>query len=116
GKPVVLPVPPLAFPVPSYASRTFIKEASVWLRRVGELMAPLCWPSGPIVLCQVDNEGAMYFRDGVYDQDYHPDAIAHYREFLREKYENVEALREVLGDPGVTFFNVEPPRRLTATT
>ena len=58
----------------------------------------------------------MYFRDGVYDQDYHPDAIAHYREFLRDKYEDVEVLRDVLGDPGPTFFNVEPPRRLQATT
>jgi beta-galactosidase len=58
----------------------------------------------------------MYFRDGVYDQDYHPDAIAQFREFLRDKYERVDALREALGEPGVTFFNVEPPRRLTATT
>lgn len=58
----------------------------------------------------------MYFRDGVYDQDYHPDAIARYREFLRDKYEDVAVLREVLGDPGATFFNVEPPRRLTAAT
>jgi beta-galactosidase len=115
GHPVALPVPPLAFPVPSYASEAFHTEALVWLRAVGAELAPLVWPNGPIVLCQVDNEGAMYFRDGVYDQDYHSDAIAHYREFLREKYENVEALREVLGDPGATFFNVEPPRRLNAT-
>ena len=116
GRPVALPVPPLAFPVPSYASEAFHTEALVWLRAVGAELAPLVWPSGPIVLCQVDNEGAMYFRDGVYDQDYHSDAIAHYREFLRDKYETVEVLRDVLGDPGATFFNVEPPRRLSATT
>jgi beta-galactosidase len=116
GRPVALPVPPLAFPVPSYASEAFHVEAGVWLRAVGAELAPLVWPNGPVVLVQVDNEGAMYFRDGVYDQDYHPDAIALYREFLRDKYEDVEALRAVLADPGVTFFNVEPPRRLQATT
>ena len=32
-------------------------------------------PRGPIVLVQVDNEGALYFRDGEYDQDYHPDSL-----------------------------------------
>jgi beta-galactosidase len=116
GRPVALPVPPLAFPVPSYASEAFHTEALVWLRAVGAELAPLVWPNGPIVLCQVDNEGAMYFRDGVYDQDYHPDAIAHYREFLRDKYQDVEVLRDVLADPGATFFNVEPPRRLQAST
>src|SRR6186713_1826991 len=116
GHPVVLPVPPLAFPVPSYASEAFHAEALVWLRAVGAELAPLVWPNGPVVLYQVVNEGAMYFRDGVYDQDYHLDAIALYREFLRDKYERVETLRDVLGDPGATFFNVEPPRRLSATT
>jgi beta-galactosidase len=115
GKPVVLPVPPLAFPVPSYASRTFIKEASVWLRRVGELMAPLCYPHGPIVLCQVDNEGAMYFRDGVYDQDYHPDAIRGYHKFLKQKYESTEQLSKALGYQAISF-ELDPPRELDAVT
>jgi beta-galactosidase len=115
GKPVALPVPPLAFPVPSYASEAFHSEARAWFDAVGHELAPLVWPKGPIVLLQIDNEGAMYFRDGVYDQDYHPDAIAQYRAFLKDKYERVERLREVLGEPGVTFFNVEPPRRFRAS-
>jgi beta-galactosidase len=114
GKPVALPVPPLAFPVPSYASEAFHAEARVWFDAVGKELAPLIWPHGPIVLLQVDNEGAMYFRDGVYDQDYHADALAHYRAFLKDKYDKVEVLRDVLGDPGATFFNVEPPRRFSA--
>jgi beta-galactosidase len=112
GKPVALPVPPLAFPVPSYASEAFHAEARGWFQAVGRELSPLVWPHGPIVLLQVDNEGAMYFRDGVYDQDYHPDAIALYRAFLEERYGTVEKLRRAFGDPGVTFFNAEPPRRL----
>jgi len=114
GRPVALPVPPLAFPVPSYASEAFHAEARVWLDAVGRELAPLVWPTGPIVLCQLDNDGSLYFRDGVYDQDYHPDSLALYRAFLEERYRTVEELREVLGDPGATFFNVEPPRRFRA--
>lgn len=116
GKPVVLPMPPQSFPVPSFASEAFQAETEVWFQAVGRELAPLVFPSGPIVMVQIDNEGAMYFRDGVYDQDYHPDALGLYREFLKDKYGSVERLREVLGEPGATFFNAEPPRRLSAST
>ncbi|HVY31680.1 MAG TPA: beta-galactosidase [Polyangiaceae bacterium] len=86
GEAVVLPMPPLAFPVPSYASRKLLDEACAWLKSVSALLGPLTWPEGPIVLCQVDNEGALYFRDGVYEQDYHPDSLARFRRFVDEKY------------------------------
>lgn len=115
GRPVVLPVPPLAFPVPSYASRRFIDEASTWLRAVGKLMSPLCYPDGPIVLCQVDNEGAMYFRDGVYDQDYHPDALRGFRKFLKRKYSSPAELSLALGE-NQTSFELDPPRHFDAVT
>ncbi len=116
GQRVVLPVPPLAFPVPSYASTTFLDEASAWLSSVGRELAPLVYPAGPIVLVQVDNEGALYFRDGVYDQDWHPDAIAVYRTLLREKYGSVAKLCELYGVQTESFDMVEPPRRFTAET
>ncbi len=113
GKPVVLPVPPLAFPVPSYASEAFLEESDRWLAAVGEQLAPLVWPVGPIVLCQIDNEGALYFRDGVYDQDHHPDAVATYRTFLLRKYGSIEAIREVLHDPAADLSTLTPPARLS---
>jgi beta-galactosidase len=116
GKPVVLPVPPLAFPVPSYASVAFLDEADRWLEAVAERLAPLVWPAGPIVLCQVDNEGALYFRDGVYDQDHHPDAVATYRAFLLQKYGSLERIREVLHDPAADLAQLLPPARFTATS
>ena len=114
GAPVVLPIPPLAFPVPSYASHAFHEEAALWLRAAAEELAPLAYPHGPIVLCQVDNEGALYFRDGIYDQDYHPDAITQYRRFLTQRYKGLGALRAAHGDAEVTFASLEPPRALTA--
>ena len=116
GMPVVLPVPPLAFPVPSYASVAFLDEADRWLEAVAERLAPLVWPAGPIVLCQVDNEGALYFRDGVYDQDHHPDAVATYRAFLLHKYGSIERIREVLHDPAADLAALQPPARFSATS
>jgi beta-galactosidase len=92
GNPVMLPMVPFAFPVPSYASEAFIDEAARYFNALGPVLAPLVWPNGPIVLLQVDNEGALYFRDGAYDQDYHPDAVRLYRAFLRKKYGTIEAL------------------------
>ncbi|MBI4705932.1 MAG: beta-galactosidase [Deltaproteobacteria bacterium] len=92
GNPVVLPMLPRAFPVPSYASRAFLAEVARYFAALGPVLAPLCYPEGPIVLVQIDNEGAMYFRDGAYDQDYHPDAMADYRAFLQERYGSAAAL------------------------
>jgi beta-galactosidase len=114
GNPVILPITPLAFPVPSYASDAFLEETARWYRAVGKKLAHLRWPEGPIVLVQVDNEGALYFRDGIYDQDYHPDALQAFRVFLRAKYRQLRALRDAWGDPGITFATVEPPRRFDA--
>lgn len=116
GNPVMLPMVPLAFPVPSYASRVYHAEVERWFEAVGTLLAPLRHPEGPIVLVQIDNEGALYFRDGPYDQDYHPDAIAFFRRFLREKYRTPRELRAAWGSPELSFSTVTPPVRFDAST
>jgi beta-galactosidase len=112
--PVMLPILPVAFPVPSYASDAFLEEAAIWYRAVGEKLSRLRWPDGPIVLVQVDNEAALYFRDGVYDQDYHPDALHAFRDFLRAKYQHLRALRDAWGDETISFATIDPPRRFDA--
>jgi len=115
GHPVVLPMVPVMFPVPSYASGAFLAQTTLWYRAVGSRLARLRWPDGPIVLVQVDNEGALYFRDGQYDQDYHPDALAAFRKFLRAKYgRKVRELRDAWQDDTLDFAKVEPPRRFDA--
>jgi beta-galactosidase len=114
--PVMLPIPPVAFPVPSYASDAFHDETARWFEAMAKVLAPLCHPRGPIVLVQVDNEGALYFRDGPYDQDYHPDAIRLLREFLRAKYESSRALADAWGQPGLSFSRAMPPERFDAKT
>jgi beta-galactosidase len=115
--PVMLPMVPVGFPVPSYASEAFHHEVEGWLAACGRELAGRMWPEGPIVLLQVDNEGAMYFRDGPYDQDYHPDSLALFREFLRAKYKRPAALRAAWGGAEDTSFQtVMPPGRFDAST
>jgi beta-galactosidase len=114
GNPVMLPVPPLAFPVPSYASDAFHEETTEWFNALGKIIGAMCHPEGPIVLLQVDNEGALYFRDGPYDQDYHPDAIALFRAFLKSKYAGVHELSAAWNDPRASFSRVVPPQYFDA--
>lgn len=115
GTPVLLPILPVSFPVPSYASEDFLAEVETWFAAVGDELSRKVYPEGPIVLLQVDNEGALYFRDGPYDQDYHPDAIGLFRHMLRTSYRTVKALRSAWQDDTLTFDGVDPPRALTAT-
>ena len=115
--PVMLPMVPVGFPVPSYASEAFHEEVESWLTACGAELSPHLWPEGPIVMLQIDNEGAMYFRDGPYDQDYHPDSIALFREFLRAKYKRPSALRAAWGEADeTTFASVTAPVRFDAKT
>lgn len=121
GSPVMLPMVPFAFPVPSYASHAFHDEAARWFDKLGAVLAPLVYPAGNIVMVQVDNEGALYFRDGAYDQDWHPDAIALYRQFLRDKYKTLTGLAAAYGfeegqEGALRFGDIEPPARFDATT
>ena len=122
GHPVVLPFLPRMFPVPSYASDAFLDETTRYFHLLGEALKPLCYPKGPIVLVQIDNEGAMYFRDGAYDQDYHPDALTCYRDMLRQKYGTITELRKHYGaihhtdeeDSPQRFSDIDPPHRFEA--
>lgn len=124
--PVMLPMLPLAFPAPSYASDAYHDEVARYFQLLGPALAPLIYPQGPIVLVQVDNEGSFYFREGAYDQDYHPDAIRMYRDFLRSKYGTIDALSLAYGvahkegdEPPsdiTRFTSIEPPRRFDAET
>jgi beta-galactosidase len=116
GNAVILPMIPLAFPVPSYASDVFHEETASWYSAVGKELADLQYPNGPIVMIQVDNEGAMYFRDGAYDQDYHPDALRAFRDFLRAEYPAIGDLRTAWDDATLHFASVEPPKRFEAQT
>ncbi|HEY5937812.1 MAG TPA: beta-galactosidase, partial [Kofleriaceae bacterium] len=80
GTPVWMPSPPRAWPVPSYASSVFRERVAAWYAKVGEIAAPFLAPDGPVVAIGVDNEAQLFFRTGAYDADYHPDALAWFRD------------------------------------
>ena len=112
--PVMLPIVPVAFPVPSYASDAFHDETALWFEACGRVLAPLLYPHGPIVMLQVDNEGALYFRDGPYDQDYHPDAIRSFAPSCARST-RASARSATRGTTRrITFASVAPPVRFDA--
>ena len=76
GTPAWLPIPPRAFPIPSYASAKFQARVRAWYAAVAEVVAG----HEAVVAIGVDNEAQLFFRTGAFDLDYHPDAIAWWRE------------------------------------
>ncbi|HEY5950239.1 MAG TPA: beta-galactosidase [Kofleriaceae bacterium] len=80
GSPAWLPVPPRAFPIPSYASTKFHDHVRTWYAAVAEIVKPYLAPSGPVVAIGVDNEAQLFFRAGPFDLDYHPDALTWWRD------------------------------------
>ncbi|MDD9967887.1 MAG: beta-galactosidase [Myxococcales bacterium] len=116
GNPVPFVAPPHCFAVPSYGSRAFLAATARWYRSVAKVVKPFLWPAGPVVLVQVDNEAAFYFRDGPYDQDYHPDSIAAYRALLDRKYGGLAGLNRAYGGGVASWREVEPPRSFDGRT
>lgn len=75
-----LPLPPHAFPIPSYASTKFHAHVRTWYAALADAIRPHLAPEGPVVALGVDNEAHHFFRSGAFDLDYHPDALAWWRD------------------------------------
>ncbi len=116
GNPLPFVAPPKMFPIPSTASERFLHETARWFGAVAEVVRPRMWPEGPVVLLQVDNEGAFYFRDAPYDQDYHPDAVAKYEAFLRARYTALETLNAAYDASFAEWSEVAPPQHFEGAT
>ena len=100
--PVILPMVPVAFPVPSYASDAFHDETALLVRGVRpRARAAAAIRTGPIVMLQVDNEGALYFRDGAVRSGLPPrrDRASFARSCARSTRAS-KALREAWNDAG----------------
>lgn len=80
GGPAWLPHPPRAYPLPSLASARYRAEVATWLTEVGRVVGPHLAPDGPVVALAVDHHGGAAYRGGAFDLDYHPDALAWWRE------------------------------------
>jgi beta-galactosidase len=111
GRPLPFIAPPRMFPVPSFASERFFEEVQRWYAQVAAIVAPRVWPGGPVVMVQVDNEAAFYFRDAPYDQDHHPDALQKYSEFLRQRYPQLSDLNAAHGTECTRWEDAVPAQR-----
>lgn len=80
GTPVWIPAAPRMFPLPSHAAAGFQEEVGAWYAAVGEIVAPRLAPDGPVVAVQLGHEAQMLDRVGAFEHDYHPDALAWWRE------------------------------------
>ena len=76
GSPAWLPSPPRAWPLPSYPSSAFHHHVARWYGELARVIAA----DGPVVALGVDTNAQLFFRTGAFDLDYHPDAIAWWRE------------------------------------
>ena len=116
GNPVPLPAPPISFPIPSHDSPRFRESVRAWYAALAAEVGPLVYPHGPIVLVQVDNESAFYFRDAVYDQDYQAASLARYGRFLKRRYRTLEAFSQTYDMVLSKWKDIEPPRHFSAQT
>lgn len=112
--PVLLYFPPKMFPVPSYASEAYFAEVERWYQRVGSIVSRRIYPEGPVILLQVDNEAAYYFRGSAYDQDYHPDAITRWHAFVEHKYGDLAYANAAHAREYSDWAAIEPPVRFDA--
>jgi beta-galactosidase len=80
GGPAWLPNPPRAHPLPSLASARYQAAVATWMAEVGRVVGPHLAPDGPVVALAVDHHGAAGYRGAAFDLDYHPDALAWWRE------------------------------------
>jgi beta-galactosidase len=81
GTPILISSGSHFFPAPSYASSAFLAEVSRWYQAVGAVLAPLQWPRGPVVACQVDNECGYFFHLETFGFDYHPEFVARWQTY-----------------------------------
>jgi beta-galactosidase len=110
GQPLPFIAPPRMFPVPSFASERFFQEVERWYAEAAKVLSSRIWPNGPVVMVQVDNEAAFYFRDAPYDHDHHPDALAKYRAFLQVRYEELSTLNTAHGTEHASWDEALPTK------
>jgi beta-galactosidase len=78
GTPAWMPLPPRAFPIPSYASKQFRAHVHKWYAAIAKVVKPFLGET--VVAIGIDNQTQHFFRTGAFDLDYHPDALEWWRE------------------------------------
>ena len=115
GTQVIIPAPPVPFPMPSYASEQFYDEVSKYFDAVCPILTRHQTPGGPVIGIQVDNELPLLFMHGPFSADYSPAALRWYQEFLGSKYSSIDGLNQAYRTRYTSFPEVPPPRALATS-
>lgn len=106
---------PFQSPIPSYFHPDYQFHVRRWLEAVDKVIKPYCYPDGPIILLQLDNEPSFAFHDRMFESDYNP-VIARrgglYSSWLKEKYVSITTLNDCYESAFTEFAEITPPRKL----
>ena len=94
---------------PSYASSVVLEEVARWYDAVCAVVAPLQAPAGPVVAVQVDNELGYHFQSNTYALDYHPDAVAKYQAFVRDRWGGLDGVNAAYRTAHRDIAELAPP-------
>jgi len=109
GRPIVGYNPPFLHRVPCYQHPDYRTAARSWFAAVWDQLGDLCYPEGPIIAVQLDNEPSHCFSHALYYADYHPLAVAAFREWLTDRYRDDQAL-STSWQVASALETAEPPR------
>lgn len=107
--------PPFQSPIPSYFHPDYQYHVQRWLEEVDRVIKLYCYPDGPIILIQLDNEPCFTFHDRLFESDYNPviaDKGGLYSRWLEKKYKKISELNKQYGSNWTTFSEIVPPRKL----
>lgn len=109
-RPLVGYEPPFEHPVPCYLHRRYLEHARRWIHLVHEHVHDLIYPRGPVALIQLDNEPSYCFRDGMYEADYHPVALAAFARWSLERHGSLDGVKRAWQLELRSEAGIEPPR------
>ncbi|MEW5813824.1 MAG: beta-galactosidase [Spirochaetota bacterium] len=115
GRPVLGYNPPFSGPIPSYLHPQYLEYVHKWLTDVDSCIKDFCYPRGPIILVQLDNEPSMTFHDGMFESDYNSvnvQGFGFYQQWLHGKYGSIEMLNRAHGANYSGFSDAEAPLSL----
>lgn len=101
--------------IPSYLHPKYLKYVKKWLTDVDECVRDFCYPKGPIIFIQLDNEPSMTFHDKMFESDYNPVNIRDfgmYQKWLERKYKSIRFLNIFHNASYDSFIDVEAPANL----
>ena len=89
----------------------YLDRVRGWYAAVADALRPFL--DAPVVTWQLDDEAGLALANTLGRLDFNPDTVARYRAFLRERYQDVDALRREWRRPDAADFeHVLPPRTL----